>query len=138
MSPSKTRAGLYVRGTAIGTLLLGMGIHLLIIAFGREALPSILTRPVELLLTTPMFYASVAGWMAWPWLRFRGWWHRVAVAAIMIYFPIGIPLHLITVISGSTAQYSAIPEWYSLLIAPVMALFITCLAMLRPAGKTTA
>ena len=127
-----------MRGTAIGTLLLGMGIHLLIIAFGREALPSILTRPVELLLTTPMFYVSVAGWMAWPWLRFRGWWHRVAVAAIMIYFPIGIPLHLITVISGSTAQYSAIPEWYSLLIAPVMALFITCLAMLRPAGKTTA
>lgn len=129
-------AGLYVRAAAIGTLLFGMGIHLLIIVFGRAALPSILTPPVELLLTAPMFYVSVAGWMAWPRLRFRGLWHRVAVAVILIYFPIGIPLHLITVTTGSTAHYAAIPEWYSLLIAPVMALFITCLAALRLTATT--
>lgn len=131
-------AGLYVRSAAIGTLLFGMGIHLLIIAFGRGALPSILTPPVELLLTAPMFYVSVAGWMAWPRLRFRGMWHRVAVAVILIYFPIGIPLHLITVTTGSTAHYTAIPEWYSLLIAPVMALFIACLAGLRLPDAATA
>lgn len=131
-------AGLYLRAAAIGTLLFGMGIHLLIIVFGRGALPSILTPLVELLLTAPMFYVSVAGWMAWPQLRFRGLWHRIAVAVILIYFPIGIPLHLITVTTGSTAQYTAIPEWYSMLIAPVMALFITCLALVRLADKTTA
>jgi hypothetical protein len=130
------RAGLYVRATAIGTLLLGAGIHLLIIALGRVALPRILTPPVELLLTAPMFYVSVAGWLAWPQFRFRGRWHQVALALILIYFPLGIPLHLITITTGSTAHYAAIPEWYSMLIAPVMVALIACLAALRLSDET--
>jgi hypothetical protein len=128
-------AGLYVRAVAIGTLLFGMGIHLLIIVLGHAALPHILTPPIELLLATPMFYVSVAGWMAWPWMGFRGRWHRVALAVILIYFPIGIPLHLMTVTTGSTAHYAAFPEQYSMLIAPVMAMFIGCLAALRSATR---
>lgn len=131
-------AGLHVRAVAIGTLLMGVAVHLLTAALGRASLPRILTPPVELLLSAPMFYVSVAGWLAWPRLGFRGPWHRAALALILIYFPIGIPLHLITITTGSTAQYAAIPAWYSLAIAPVMAAFITCLAMLRLPGSATA
>jgi hypothetical protein len=129
------RAGLYVRGVAIGTLLSGAGIHLLIVALGRAALPRILTPPVELLLMAPMFYVSVAGWLAWPWLRFRGRWHQIALAIILVYFPLGLPLHLLTITTGSAAHYAPIPPWYSLLIVPVMAAFISCLATLRLSGE---
>jgi hypothetical protein len=130
-------AGLYVRAAAIGTLLFGMGIHLLIIALGRVALPLILTPAVELLLTVPMFYVSIAGWLAWPQFRFLGRWHRIALAIILIYFPVGLPLHLITITTGSIDHYAAIPEWYSLLIVPVMAAIISCLAALRLSGTAT-
>ncbi len=133
---SLRRAGLYVRAAAIGTLLSGVGVHLLIVVLGRGALPGILTPPVELLLTAPMFYVSVAGWLAWPRLRFRGRWHQVAVAIILIYFPLGLPLHLLTITTGSTTHYASIPPWYSLVIVPVMAAFISCLAALRLSGET--
>lgn len=125
------RAGLYVRAVAIGTLLLGATIHLVTVALGRAALPRIPTPPVELLLTVPMFYVSVAGWLAWRSFRFRGRWHQVALALILIYFPIGIPLHLLTIVTGSTAHYAALPGWYSLLIVPVMAALVAILATLR-------
>jgi cytochrome bd-type quinol oxidase subunit 2 len=128
---SARRAGLYVRGTAIGTLLLGAGAHIAVILLGREALPRIITPAFELLLTVPMCYVSVAGWLAWRSFRFRGRWHRVALAAILVYFPIGIPFHILTVVTGSTAHYAAFPEQYSLLIVPVMAVIIACLASLR-------
>ncbi|HMQ32597.1 MAG TPA: hypothetical protein PKD53_17830 [Chloroflexaceae bacterium] len=125
------RSGLYVRAVAIGTLLMGAGIHIATIALGREALPRILTPSVELLLTVPMFYVSVAGWLAWPTLRFRGRWHQVALGLILIYFPIGLPFHLITMTTGATGHYAALPDWYSLLIVPVMAAIVTCFAALR-------
>jgi hypothetical protein len=84
-----------------------------------------------------MFYVSVAGWLAWPRFRFRGQWHRIALAMILIYFPVGLPLHLITITTGATDHYAAIPEWYSLLIVPVMTALIACLAALRLSGATT-
>jgi hypothetical protein len=52
-----------------------------------------------------------------------------------MYFPIGIPFHLITIITGSTTHYVAFPEQYSLLIVPVMAAFIACFASLRLRGN---
>jgi hypothetical protein len=125
------RSGLYVRTVAIGTLLLGAGIHIATIALGREALPRILTPPVELLLTVPMFYVSMAGWLAWPAFRFRGRWHQLALGFILIYFLVGLPLHLITITTGATGHYAAIPAWYSLLIVPVMAAMVACFAALR-------
>ena len=129
------RAGLYVRPIAIGTLLLGVGTHLAVIVLGREVQPRILTPAFELLLTVPMFYVSIAGWLAWRAYSFRGRWHQVALALILMYFPIGIPFHLITIITGSTAHYAGFPEQYSLLIVPVMAAFIACFAGLRLRGN---
>ena len=128
---SARAAGLYVRGAAIGTLLLGAGAHIAVILLGRAALPRIITPAFELLLTVPMCYVSVAGWLAWRSFRFRGRWHRVALAAILVYFPVGIPFHVLTVLTGSTAHYAAFPEQYSLLIVPVMGAIIACLAALR-------
>jgi hypothetical protein len=130
-------AGLFVQPVAICTLLLGGWVHLMIAVLGRGALPLILTPATELLLSAPMFYVSIAGWLAWPQFRFRARWHRIAVAIILIYFPIGLPLHLMTITTGSTAQYAGIPEWYSLLIMPVMATFIALLAALHVAGAET-
>lgn len=124
-------SGLYVRPIAIGTLLLGAATHVGVAVLGREALPRILTPGFELLLTIPMFYVSVAGWLAWRAFRFRGLWHRIALGLILIYFPLGLPLHLITITTGSTAHYAAFPERYSLVIVPVMAAIITCFASLR-------
>ncbi len=105
--------------------------HIAIIVLGREAQPRILTPGFELLLTVPMFYVSVAGWLAWRTFVFRGRWHQVVLALILIYFPVGIPFHLITITTGSTAHYAAFPERYSLLIVPVMAAFMACFASLR-------
>jgi hypothetical protein len=124
-------AGLYVRSVAIATLVLGAGTHIAAIVLGRAALPRILTPGFEVLLTVPMFYVSVAGWLAWRTFRFRGRWHKVALAFVLIYFPVGLPLHLRTIMTSSTAHYTAFPEQYSLLIVPVMAAFITCFACLR-------
>jgi hypothetical protein len=116
---------------AIGTLLLGAATHMAVIVLGREVQPRILTPVFELLLTIPMFYVSVAGWLAWRTFRFRGRWHQLALGLILIYFPVGLPFHLITITTGSTAHYAAFPERYSLLIVPVMAAFIACFATLR-------
>ncbi len=124
-------AGFYVRSVASGTLLLGAGAHIAVIVLGREAQPRILTPGLELLLTVPMFYVSVAGWLAWRTFIFRGRWHKVALGLILIYFPIGLPFHLITITTGSTAHYAAFPEWYSLLIVPVMVVIMACFAGLR-------
>ncbi len=125
------QSGLYVRSVAIGTLLLGAGAHIAVIVLGREAQPRILTPGFELLLTVPMFYVGVAGWLAWRTFVFLGRWHQVVLALILIYFPVGIPFHLITVTTGSTAHYAVFPEQYSLLIVPVMTAFIACFAGLR-------
>ncbi len=125
------QAGFYVRSVAIGTLLLGAGTHLATIMLGRDALPRILTPGFELLLTVPMFYVSVAGWLAWRTFVFRGRWHQIALGLILIYFPIGLPFHLLTITTGSTAHYATFPEQYSLLVIPVMATFMACFASLR-------
>jgi len=86
---------------------------------------------LELLLTVSMFYVSVAGWLAWRTFVFRGRWHQIILGLILIYFPVGLPFHLITITTGSTAHYAAFPERYSLLIVPVMAAFVACFASLR-------
>ncbi len=125
------QAGLYVRSVAIGTLLLGAGTHIAVSVLGRAAQPRILTPGFELLLTVPMFYVSIAGWLAWRTFIFRGRWHQVALGVILIYFAIGLPLHLRTITTGSTAHYAAFPEQYSLVIVPVMAAIMACFATLR-------
>jgi hypothetical protein len=125
------QSGFYVRSVAISTLLLGAGTHIAVILLGREVQPRILTPAFELLLTVPMFYVSIAGWLAWRSFRFRGRWHQAALGLILVYFPIGLPFHLITITTGSTTHYAAFPEQYSLLIVPVMAAMVACFASLR-------
>lgn len=125
------RSGLYVRAVAIGTLLLGAGVHIAIIVFGRAVLPRILTPVSELLMTVLMYYVGVAGWLAWRRFHFQGRWHQLVLAGILIYFLISIPFHALTVVTGSTAHYDRFPEQYSKLIVPVMLSFVAGLASLR-------
>jgi hypothetical protein len=114
------RSALYVREVAIVTLALGAALHMAVVIWGRDVLPRLVTPPVELVLTVAIAYVSLAGWLAWPSLVFRGRWQRVLLAAILVYFPIGLPLHVRTLVTGSAAHYDVVPAWYSLLIAPLM------------------
>jgi hypothetical protein len=53
-----------------------------------------------------------------------------------MYFPIGLPFHLLTIITGSTSHYAVFPEGYSMLIVRVMAAFIACFVGLRLGGNS--
>lgn len=126
------RSGLYVRPIAIATLAIGASVHIATLVQGREAMPQILTPLVELALTLQIAYVSVAGWLAWPSFAFQGRWQQVLLTLVLIYFPVGLPLHVRTLVTGSVAHYGAIPAGYSALIVPVMAAMAALFASLRP------
>ena len=123
----------YVRHVAIVTLLIGASVHLAVIALGRSALPRIVTPPFELLLTVLIAYVSLFGWFAWSTFHYRSRWQKIVLALILVYFPIGIPIHVITIVNGNTDHYGVFPEWYSLAILPMMLAMIVFFARLRSA-----
>lgn len=124
-------SGLYVRSVAVITLALGASVHVATLVQGREAMPQILPPPAELALTLLIAYVSVAGWLAWPSFVFHGRWQQVLLALVLVYFPVGLPLHVRTLVTGSVAHYEAIPFGYSALIVPVMAAMALLFVSLR-------
>ncbi len=131
--PSFRRNGYYVRHVAIVTLLMGASAHLAVVALGRPALPRIVTPPFELLLTVLIAYVSVFGWFAWSTFHYRSRGQKIALALILVYFPIGIPIHVVTIVNGNTDHYGVFPDWYSFAILPVMLAMIAFFARLRNA-----
>jgi hypothetical protein len=131
--PSIRRNGYYVRHVAIATLLMGASAHLAVVALGRSALPHIVTPPFELLLTVLMAYVSVIGWFAWSTFHYRSRGQKILLALILVYFPIGIPIHVITIVNGNTDHYGVFPGWYSFVVLPVMLAMIVFFARLRSA-----
>jgi hypothetical protein len=131
--PKKRRTGYYVRHVAIVTLLMGASAHLAVIALGRSALPHIVTPPFELLLTVLIAYVSVFGWFAWSTFHYRSRGQKIVLALILVYFPIGIPIHVVTIVNGNTDHYGVFPDWYSFAILPVMLAMIAFFARLRNA-----
>ena len=133
--PSFRRNGYFVRHVAIVTLLMGASAHLAVVTLGRSALPRIVTPPFELLLTVLMAYVSVFGWFAWSKFHYRSRGQKILLALILVYFPIGIPIHVITVVNGNTDHYGVFPGWYSFAILPVMLAMIVFFARLRNADR---
>ncbi len=131
--PPIRRNGYYVRHVAIVTLLMGASAHLAVIALGRSALPHIVTPPFELLLTVLIAYVSVFGWFAWSTFHYRSRGQKIVLALILVYFPIGIPIHVVTIVNGNTDHYGVFPDWYSFAILPVMLAMIAFFARLRNA-----
>jgi hypothetical protein len=136
--PSLRRNGYYVRHVAIATLLLGASVHLAVVLLGRSALPRIVTPPFELVLTLLIAYVSVMGWFAWSTFHYRSRRQKILLALILVYFPIGIPVHVITIINGNTDHYGVFPGWYSLVILPVMLAMMAFFARLRNADRKEA
>jgi hypothetical protein len=54
---------------------------------------------------------------------------------ILVYFPIGIPIHVITIVNGNTDHYAVFPGWYSFAILPAMLAMIVFFARLRNADR---
>jgi hypothetical protein len=133
--PSFRRNGYYVRHVAIATLLMGASAHLAVVVLGRSALPRIVTPPFELLLTVLIAYVSVIGWFAWSTFHYRSRWQKILLALILVYFPIGIPIHVITIVNGNTDHYEVFPGWYSFAILPLMLAMIVFFARLRNAVR---
>ncbi len=131
--PSFRRNGYYVRHVAIVTLLMGASAHLAVVALGRSALPRIVTPPFELVLTVLIAYVSVFGWFAWRRFYYRSRAQKIVLAMILVYFPVGIPVHVITIVNGNTDHYEVFPGWYSFVILPVMLAMIAFFARLRSA-----
>ncbi len=129
------RNGYYVRHVAIVTLLMGASVHLAVVVLGRSALPRIVTPPFELLLTVLIAYVSVIGWFAWSTFRFRSRGQKILLTLILVYFPIGIPIHVITIVNGNTDHYGVFPGWYSFAVLPVMLAMIIFFARLRSADR---
>lgn len=129
------RNGYYVRHVAIVTLLMGAFVHLAVVVLGRSALPRIVTPPFELLLTLLMAYVSVIGWFAWRTFHYRSRGQKILLALILVYFPIGIPFHVITIVNGDTDHYGVFPGWYSFVILPVMLTMVVFFARLRSADR---
>ena len=130
------RNGYYVRHVAIVTLLMGAFVHLAVVVLGRSALPPrIVTPPFELLLTLLMAYVSVIGWFAWRTFHYRSRGQKILLALILVYFPIGIPFHVITIVNGDTDHYGVFPGRYSFVIVPVMLTMVVFFARLRSADR---
>jgi hypothetical protein len=133
--PSFRRNGYYVRHIAIATLLMGASVHLAVAALGRSALPRIVTPPFELVLTALMTYVSVMGWFAWSTFHYRSRGQKILLALILVYFPLGIPFHVITIINGNADHYGVFPGWNSFAILPVMLAMIFFFARLSNADR---
>jgi len=129
------RNGYYVRYVAIVSLLIGASVHLAVAALGRSALPRIVTPPFELLLTALIAYVSVMGWFAWSTFQYRSRGQKILLALILVYFPISIPFHVITIVNSNTDHYGVFPGWYSFVILPVMLAMIVFFARLRNADR---
>jgi hypothetical protein len=129
------RNGYYVRHVAILTLLMGASVHLAVVALGRSALPRIVTPPFELVLTLLMAYVSVVGWFAWRTFHYRSRWQKILLALILVYFPSGVPFHVITLVKGNTDHYAVFPDWYSAVILPVMLAMVVFFARLSNADR---
>lgn len=116
------RIGLYSQAIA---LLLGLLLHGSAVLAGRELFFGKIFTPSLDLLFVP-FIVLGGGLGCWGHLAavVRPRLLRWAGIAVSAYFVISIPFHAKTLLTWSTAHFTAFPEYYSLIIIPVQLLFL--------------
>lgn len=128
-------AGLWSQSIA---LVMGICLHSSAILAGRILFYGKIFTPALDLLFVP--FISVGGLLGvWGYLRSATSlrWLRIAGIAVSAYFLISIPLHLKTLLSWSTAHFSAFPARYSLFIIPVQLLFLLIVATVIRAERAS-
>jgi hypothetical protein len=122
VSAQPLRIGLYSQAIA---LLLGVLLHGSAVLAGRALFfGKIFTPTLDLLFVPFIVLGGVLG--CWGHLAsvIRPRALRWAGIAVSAYFVISIPFHAKTLLTWSTAHFTAFPEYYSLLIIPVQLLFL--------------
>lgn len=106
-------------------LLMGLALHGSAVLAGRALFfGSIFTPSLDLLLAPFIILGGGLGLAGQLGLRLQPAGLRWAGLAVSLYFIISIPFHAKTLLSWSTAHFTAFPASYSLFIIPLQLLFL--------------
>jgi hypothetical protein len=109
------------RVAALVTLWTGLVLHASSLPLGREAFVERMFTPTfDLLLSIPMTFAGVVGWLLWRRTRTVSPVHGFVHGFMLVYFSISIPIHLRTLFTWRTDYVLGFPSWYSLVILPLL------------------
>lgn len=109
------------RVAALVTLWTGLVLHASSLPLGREEFVERMFTPTfDLLLSLPMTFAGIAGWILWRRTRTVSRFHRIAHGFMLVYFSVSIPIHLRTLFTWRTDYVLGFPSWYSLVIVPLL------------------
>jgi hypothetical protein len=96
------------------TLAIGVYVHVTRLFIGNELLiERIYTARFDALFAIPMLIGAATILPGWRQFNFRGRFERVVVAVTGLYFLASIPLHVQTLVTGSTRYVLVFPMWYS-------------------------
>jgi len=119
------------------TFASGMLLHCLNAIFGMDYfLKHILNTTTDILLSIPMILAALFCWIVvfTQWRNFL-MWKRIVLALIAVYTSISIPFHVKSWFSENTEQFKVFPQYYSLIIIPVLtALFLFTVTLRKHQG----
>jgi hypothetical protein len=125
--------GYYFQYTAIITILTGLYVHITRLFLGDDLLVQhVVTLLFDKLLIIPMTYAAVTGLLAWRQMQFQSIWHKFAMAWIILYISLSVPLHIyVSYVLGSTKPLTAFPLAVSYGLLPMYVGMLALLGRLR-------
>lgn len=129
----------FLKWITIGTLLLGMFLHMSRFVFGTELLLTrLLTPTFEGFFTIPLTIGCVLQLSLMGKIDFRTRWEKVVYYFCSFQFLVSVLVHLISAVAGSSQYVNSFPRVYSLVTTIMWCLFIYVFVNLRLKEKTMA
>ncbi len=130
---------LFLKWITIGTLLLGMYLHMSRFVFGTELLLTrLLTPTFEGFFTIPLAVGCFLQLTLINKIDFRTRWEKIVYYFCSFQFIVSVPLHLVAAVAGSSQYVNSFPRAYSLVTTIMWCYFIYVFVNLRLKEKTMA
>lgn len=129
--------GYYFRWVAIVTIVTGIYLHVTRLLIGDTLLQQYILTPLfDQYFALPIAYSGITGLLSWRRMQFRGRGHKALVGFIVFYMLASVPLHAATWFTHSTANFSAFPLWFSVLLQPYYVVVLLALWRLQFKSNT--
>lgn len=123
---------LILKWITIGTLLLGMFLHMSRFVFGTDLLLTrLLTPTFEGFFTIPLTIGCILQLTLIGIIDFRTRIEKIVYYFCCFQFFISVPVHLVSAVAGSSQYVNAFPRMYSLLTTIMWCYFIYVFVNLR-------
>ncbi len=123
---------LFLKWITIGTLLLGMHLHMSRYVFGTDALINMLLTPTfEAIFTIPLGIGEFTQLMLMGKIEFRSRIEKAVYYICSFQFLVSVPVHLVSAITRNSYYVDAFPLLYSLVTTIIWCYFIYVFVHLR-------